>query len=624
MRVCFLFVLSAYVVACLSISPAKATSPSLSGGVAANFVYHPDNPDLPGDQSYWSWNDASGSLTLSIPSVIDTTIKPAYIGPTAQNWTNAAMWTQPQLDTSGLFVGQNGSGSFNYSVNYGSSTLDVFRGFGPREDADTFSQVDITNASGAGEPLHYPDFDTVQSNHATSKFNVTIPSGVGVHNDQFQVIVENLTVQSGGAMLDPLAIVRHDVVNHGSGTFGGTVQGNFSNDAIALSGNTANVNGMILQGQLQNTGELYITGILQTQTATANAGSIFLNDNGQLKANAAFTNNGSISILSANASVSGTGTFTNNGPFQWTGGQITSGTGFFNNSNAFSMSGSSSKNLIEPFTNSGTVTQSGGGDFDIGSGNTISNLAGALYNITDDSSISIAFGGGSVSNSGTFRKSGGTGTSSIGVPLTNSGTLAPNSGTLSFTDTLTLNSLGTLAFQLRGSTASTDYGKLYKPGNLTLAGALQIMLGPGFMPALGNSFDLIDWGGPGGGSLSGAFDFVRLPPLASGLKWDTSQLYTDGSLSIGVGIPGDFDENGVVEAADYVIWHKYLNTIYSQSDYGIWRSHFGQSAPGAGSISATSIPEPSTITLLVLTVCSTAPRRRVSPKLVRLRALWAM
>ena len=92
-------------------------------------------------------------------------------------------------------------------------------------------------------------------------------------------------------MLDPLYIVRHNLTNHGSGSFGGTVQGNFINDAVAASGNTASVASMVLQGQLQNTGELYIPGVLETDAATSNAGSIFLNL-GTLKVNAPFINNG--------------------------------------------------------------------------------------------------------------------------------------------------------------------------------------------------------------------------------------------------------------------------------------------------------------------------------------------
>ena len=585
-----------------------ATGPSLSGSVAANFTFVADNPDEPGDQSYWVWNNATGSLTLSIPSTIDTTIKAAVIGPATLNWSTAGNWTQPALDMSGVSVGQIGSGTFDYSINFGSPTLDVFRGLGPGENRSTFSEVDITHASGTNQPVHYPDFDTVQSNQASSKFNVTIPSGASVHNDQFGVTVENLTVQSGGTMLDPLTIVRHDLTNHGSGSFGGTVQGNFINDAIAASGNTASVSSMVLQGQLQNTGEIYIPGVLETDAATSNAGSLFLNL-GQLVVNAPFTNSGSIST-SGNVTIHGTSTFTNNGVFQWAGGQITDGASFVNNSNSFSISGPDSKIIFEPFSNTGTISESGGGDLGIGHGTTLTNQAGALFDITDDSTISAGFGGGSLANAGTVRKSGGTGTSSIGVPVSNTGTIATNAGTLSFTDALSLDPAGKLAFQLRGTTASSQYGKLNKPGNLTLAGILQVTLGSGFMPALGNSFDVIDWGGLSGGNLSGAFSAMQLPLLASGLKWDTSQLYTNGVLSIAAGIPGDYDQNGIVDAADYVVWRKGLGTTYTQNDYDVWRASFGQPGGiGSGAITNVAVPEPATLVLLIAAVAGLCLRR---------------
>ena len=619
MRVCLLFVVSAFVVACFSISPANATGPSLSGFISVNFVFSPDNPAIPGDQSYWYWNGVSGSLTLTIPSVINTMIKPSVIGPTTLYWANAGNWTQPPFDMGGVSIGQSGSGSYNASINYGQSTLDVFRGFGPVEGAQTFSQVDITQASGTGESLHYPDFSTVQSNFATSKFNVTIPSGAQVSNNQFQVIVENLTVQSGGTMLDPLAIIRHDLTNHGSGNFGGTVEGNFINDAIVASGDTATVSSMVLQGQLQNTGQLNITGILETDAATANSGSILLSA-GTITANALFTNNGSVNS-SGSITIRGSGAFTNNGTFQWSGGSITDISNFTNNSISFSLSGAVTKNLSVPFSNTGTISQSGGGDLGIGNSKTLTNQAGALYDIADDSGIANGFLGGSISNAGVLRKSGGTGTSIVDVPVTNSGTIAVNAGKLSFTNSLSLSPTSTLEFQLRGITPSTNFGKLNKTGTLSLAGALKIKFGSGFGPALGNSFDLLDWQD----GVTGNFSSLQLPPLASGLKWDASQLSTDGSLSVGVGIPGDFDQNGLVETADFIIWRKYLNTIYSQSDYGIWRAHFGAQTPGSGAIVSATVPEPASLLLfLIASLCFTlhSRRRQVSPKLA-LRLLAA-
>src|SRR5262245_24788108 len=41
-----------------------------------------------------------------------------------------------------------------------------------------------------------------------------------------------------------------------------------------------------------------------------------------------------------------------------------------------------------------------------------------------------------------------------------------------------------------------------------------------------------------------------------------------------VQIPGDFNGNGTVDAADYVVWRK---TGGTQADYTTWRTHFGQS-----------------------------------------------
>ena len=41
------------------------------------------------------------------------------------------------------------------------------------------------------------------------------------------------------------------------------------------------------------------------------------------------------------------------------------------------------------------------------------------------------------------------------------------------------------------------------------------------------------------------------------------------------GLPGDYNNNGTVDAADYVLWRK---TGASQDDYETWRTHFGESA----------------------------------------------
>jgi hypothetical protein len=75
-----------------------------------------------------------------------------------------------------------------------------------------------------------------------------------------------------------------------------------------------------------------------------------------------------------------------------------------------------------------------------------------------------------------------------------------------------------------------------------------------------------------------------------------------------VGVPGDFNGNGVVDAADYVLWKNggpLQNEISDQGvvsaqDYLDWKAHFGNTM-GSGSLSAgASVPEPSSFALLML------------------------
>jgi hypothetical protein len=75
-------------------------------------------------------------------------------------------------------------------------------------------------------------------------------------------------------------------------------------------------------------------------------------------------------------------------------------------------------------------------------------------------------------------------------------------------------------------------------------------------------------------------------------------------------LPGDYNNNGIVDAADYVVWRKGLGTMYTQSDYEVWRAHFGQAAgSGAGAIANTAVPEPTTLGLLMLAATAWRFRR---------------
>ena len=87
--------------------------------------------------------------------------------------------------------------------------------------------------------------------------------------------------------------------------------------------------------------------------------------------------------------------------------------------------------------------------------------------------------------------------------------------------------------------------------------------------------------------------------------WHVAQLYTTGILR--VALAGDFNLDGKVDAADYVVWRKNVNNVYTTADFNLWRAHHGQTAgsgSGAFDSNATAtVPEPTTLMSLALMLC---------------------
>lgn len=104
---------------------------------------------------------------------------------------------------------------------------------------------------------------------------------------------------------------------------------------------------------------------------------------------------------------------------------------------------------------------------------------------------------------------------------------------------------------------------------------------------------------------------------------DQGAFFDDLSLTLAsAGVPGDFNQNGKVDAADYPVWRKNDtanaalpndNGLTSQAArYNLWRSSFGN-PPGSGSgLEGAAIPEPATWTLVLVALLSAAATRRSS------------
>jgi hypothetical protein len=91
------------------------------------------------------------------------------------------------------------------------------------------------------------------------------------------------------------------------------------------------------------------------------------------------------------------------------------------------------------------------------------------------------------------------------------------------------------------------------------------------------------------------------------------------AVPVSAGLDGDYNANGTVDAADYVLWRKNLGTNVAlpndttpldvgPDDYDAWRENFGAttSAPSA----AANVPEPAAYAQLFIGVCVAGAMRR--------------
>jgi T5SS/PEP-CTERM-associated repeat protein len=188
-------------------------------------------------------------------------------------------------------------------------------------------------------------------------------------------------------------------------------------------------------------------------------------------------------------------------------------------------------------------------------------------------------------------------------------------GNVAFGDT------NTLIIEL-GGTGLGQYDRLEIDGTVSLGGTLDVDLidlgGGTYVPQLGDQFAFLAAGG-GAGSM---FDGLELPALAPGLAWQLSPggvtLFLDVVSS--AALLGDYNQNGIVDAADYTVWRDNLGSGSSlpnddtpgvgQDDYDRWKTHFGESAGSGSSVSShAAIPEPATLVMLAAAIVALAYRR---------------
>jgi autotransporter-associated beta strand protein len=205
----------------------------------------------------------------------------------------------------------------------------------------------------------------------------------------------------------------------------------------------------------------------------------------------------------------------------------------------------------------------------------------------------------------------------VGNLVNNGGTFAPGaSPAVSTVSGSFVQTAGTLQIEIGGTTPGSQFDMLLVGGVAGIGGALDVDLLSGFMPTAGQTFQFLK----ASNGVAGMFGSTSLPSLAGGLTWQL--LYNSGVAALivapvgGIGdfLPGDYDENGTVDASDYTVWRNAMPSgdlaadgnfdgQVTEADYFIWKSSFGLTYGGGGAIGGLlSVPEPTSGWLMVFGV----------------------
>ena len=212
----------------------------------------------------------------------------------------------------------------------------------------------------------------------------------------------------------------------------------------------------------------------------------------------------------------------------------------------------------------------------------------------------------------------------INVLLDNQGAFRPSGintiGRVDLKDYQQANT-GELIVELTG-TGLNQFDRLVINGAALLDGSVDVDLEGGFVPVLGNTFNIISTIA----GVSGMFvNIVQDPGMPVGLFMNVKYLPTIAQLVVVDTLPGDYNRNSVVDAADYVLWRDTLGNVVAAfsgadgngsgtidpGDYSLWRGNFGHSAgPGTGAGANAAVPEPATLALLLMGMLAMCSRYR--------------
>jgi hypothetical protein len=408
--------------------------------------------------------------------------------------------------------------------------------------------------------------------------------------------------------------------------------------------------------------DLIVGARARTGTFTQTAGTVEIVDSVEV-ANANSSSTGSTLSISGGSLTTGMGGAGNF--FVGRGSSVDatvniSGTAVVNVGNRYLMGGSDTPNApaVPTAIATGSVTHHTGGtlntDLDIRIADTfIVPTSEATYNLSGTGIINtnvsaVTSGSSSVigrQGTGRFFQSGGTAnfnsplvvgnreaastTTANGLYEISAGDLNVNAPTPTWTQALNVAPNGTGEFRVVGDDATIDVAGDFAisstaNGNGTLA----------FETESGDLLSMINITGAAtfnAGSIL-AFDFSNAAPTQTTYDVLTATTITDSGISFlgsgwgyqivpggngqilqliqtaEPGLEGDHNNDGIVDAADYVAWRK-LNTD-GEAGYTAFVQNFGEGTPGSGGGGGGQVPEPTAMLLGVLAAGATLAIRR--------------
>jgi T5SS/PEP-CTERM-associated repeat protein/autotransporter-associated beta strand protein len=616
---------------------------------------------------------AAGRGTLSMADGAKLTSKLGVIG-------------QSGLASSALLSGSNTRWTLTQSLHLGNGTLSVFEGAVVNSaTADIWDPVGPSTATVGGSDATWNttgDFEVGSlgpGKLAVLSGGIVSVGGVFTIYQQGEVSIGN---GGGGGMFSASSIVdagtlrfnntdsvnmfspltsRGDVIKEGSGT--ATLDGvsDFTGTFAANAGR------LVLNGTL-NPGSTYTAnsgGILRLDSAKliggdaelrANSGGTveyvdatvkgaFLRGPGThilFQGTSTFTGvtafNSTVIMQNAAsnfANFSNGAKFTNNAPLTFDGA-VNTASGLITVNNALAANDFSSLGVIT-VNNGGTLTNSvsnlilgGGSRTTVNSGGSIQLLPGTSLELLGALLVNNGQVNGPVNvNFGSLAKGTGSYTT---VSVFDGGKFAPGTspGLVTISSTYTQVDGSTLLAEIGGTSKGAQYDALAITGAANLDGTLDVSLINSFVPASGNSFELLH----ANGGIVGAFKQVSLPTLGAGLAWNV--VYSNFAVILQVNasiIAGDYNGDGIVDAADYTVWRDTLGSTtdlrangdntgasagkIDQADYTFWKTNFGAHAgSGSGGSSNAAVAEPTTLLLLIVGAVGVSIRGRWCAKRV--------